>query len=215
MAKRRDVTGERFGRLIAVRYLGTSEGRAIWEFHCDCGNSVDARVGDVVSGKQKSCGCLRREASRANGRKIITHGMAGTRLWNIWNGMKRRCKVDPHYQTVIVCDEWKAFEPFRDWALANGYSEALTLDRIDPYGNYEPSNCRWATYKQQENNRRNTVRITVNGETKPLTAWAECTGIPAATLAWRINAGWPEEDLFMPVNLNNKNIRKERRNNVS
>ena len=94
----------------------------------------------------------------------IKHGGWGTRLYNIWNGMIGRCErsSNPNYKLygnrgVIVCKAWKNFEKFKSWALANGYQENLSLDRINNSGNYEPSNCRWVTMKEQENNRGNNV----------------------------------------------------------
>lgn len=93
-----------------------------------------------------------------------------------------------------MCDEWLSFEPFMKWALDNGYSPGLTLDRIDNNGNYEPNNCRWADRKTQQNNRRNSIRITVNGITLPCAEWARLTGIPKNTLRARIvDMGWSAE----------------------
>lgn len=98
----------------------------------------------------KSCGCLKRE----NGKAKTTHGCEPFRLYRCWESMRSRCKSHPRYieRNITICEEWNAFEPFRDWALANGYRSDLTLDRIDNDGNYEPANCRWATYKVQSRN---------------------------------------------------------------
>ena len=94
------------------------------------------------------------------------HGMRHTRLYNIWRSMNQRCN-NPNTinfkryggRGITVCDEWKDdFQAFYDWAMANGYSDELTIDRLDPNGNYEPSNCRWATWEQQANNKRNSMK---------------------------------------------------------
>ena len=101
-----------------------------------------------------------------------------------------------HYgaRGIVVCDEWKNnFEPFYDWAMTNGYEENLTIDRIDTNGNYEPSNCRWATMKEQSNNRRNNRTLTYNGQCKNVTQWAEEKGINPRTLSTRLGRGWSIE----------------------
>lgn len=98
---------------------------------------------------------------------------------------------------IRVCEEWnKSFEPFMDWALSNGYSDELTLDRINSAGNYEPSNCRWVTQKIQQNNRSNNVKLTYGGETKNLVAWSESTGIPYRILYDRYHRGWDHKRIF-------------------
>ena len=95
----------------------------------------------------------------------------------------------------MVCDEWKSdFIAFRDWAIANGYQESLTLDRVDNNGNYEPSNCRWETHQNQCNNTRRNHLLTFNGETHTIAEWARIKGIRCDTLERRINAsGWSVE----------------------
>lgn len=106
------------------------------------------------------------------------HGYHGTRIYRIWGAMKRRCqnKNQPQYAAyggrgIKVCDTWQQFLPFLEWANVNGYTDGLTLDRLDPNGNYEPSNCRWASYQEQGKNRKNAVTVTAFGETKRLTDW--------------------------------------------
>lgn len=153
MTKRVDLTGKRFGRMVALRY----EGNRKWLCRCDCGNEKVVFGLDLRQGKTQSCGCLQRErTSEANRR----HYGKGTRLHNIWCGMKERC-FNPNFERfhryggrgITVCDEWKtSFITFRDWALSNGYRDDLTLDRINNDGNYEPRNCRWATAKEQFKN---------------------------------------------------------------
>lgn len=215
MSKRKDITGERFGRLIAVDRIGYINGKSQWRCKCDCGNEKILRLSDLTSGKIKSCGCLRKETAARQGFKNATHGMCGSRLWVIWSGMKERCKRDHNYKRVKICDEWlDSFENFYKWAINNGYCETLTIDRIDVYGDYTPENCRWATYKEQGNNRRNTVYVSIFGKTKTLMEWCDETGIPRETFKWRLNANWPDEDMLIPVSLSNSRIRKERYNNA-
>lgn len=134
------------------------------------------------------------------------HGLSGTRIYRIWSNMKRRC-LNPKAENynryggrgITVCDEWKNdFMSFYNWSMENGYQEYLTIDRIDNDGNYEPSNCRWATTKDQENNRGDfNIIVTYKGKTQTLMQWAEETKLPFATLRYRIvESKWPVEDAF-------------------
>lgn len=123
--------------------------------------------------------------------------MSHTRIHNIWLSMRQRCEKPSSSgwhkygaKGISVCPEWGTFENFRDWAFANGYEDQLTIDRIDPKGNYEPSNCRWATQKVQQNNRSNNVKITYNGITKSPVEWSEATGIPLHNIYDRYYKGW-------------------------
>ena len=133
-----------------------------------------------------------------------THGKTGTRIHNEWRSMKRRCysKEQKGYKDyggrgITVCDEWlHDFQAFYDWAMANGYDDNLTLDRIDSNGNYEPSNCRWVSQKVQQNNRRNNHYITYNGKTQTAKQWAEELNINYSTIITRLNRGWSIERTF-------------------
>lgn len=129
--------------------------------------------------------------------------MSHTRLHNIWVAMRQRCqnpKCTGYYKYgdkgICVCSEWEVFENFRDWALDNGYTDILTLDRIDFTGNYEPTNCRWVTQREQQHNRSNNVVITHNGETKSIYEWSEVTGISPRVLYDRQRRGWKVERIF-------------------
>lgn len=127
----------------------------------------------------------------------------GTRLYWIWHNMKARCLKEgstnyEHYggRGIKVCEEWKSFVPFRDWAHSSGYDDSLTIERIDVNGNYEPSNCRWATMKEQANNKRTSHYFTYHGETKTIKQWSEEKKINRETLRHRILAGWSEDEVF-------------------
>lgn len=138
------------------------------------------------------------------------HGGANTRLYDIWKHMRSRCHrpSDPKYyrygeRGITICSEWDDFSNFRDWALQNGYSDKLSIDRIDNDGNYEPSNCKWSTNKEQANNRGyrcDTPLITWGGETHSLVEWSKLLNIKYKTLAERYRRGWKVPKLFEEVN---------------
>lgn len=131
------------------------------------------------------------------------HGMSKTRLHNIWLTMRQRCEK-PNCsgyhkygaKGIKVCEEWGSFEAFRDWAYSHGYDDTLTIDRIDPKGDYSPSNCRWATQKEQQNNRGNNIHLTYKGETHTIIEWSEITPIPLHILYDRYYRGWNVDRIF-------------------
>lgn len=158
--KKVDLTGERFGRLLVVERTGSRNGNALYKCVCDCGEVSYVKSNNLFSGTSKSCGCLERELRKA---RITTHGLTKTRLYRIWDNAKKRCYGTTHKEYhryggrgITVCEEWKNdFKAFYDWALAHGYAENLTLDRIDNDGNYEPHNCQWLT--RSENTKKQWI----------------------------------------------------------
>lgn len=126
--------------------------------------------------------------------------MTAAKIYDVWRLMLRRC-LDPrlqHYayyggRGISVCPSWQEFEPFRDWALENGYVEGLQLDREDPQGDYTPENCRFVTRSENMRNTRRAISVTAFGKTQPLAAWAEEYGVPYRRLHTRIKRGWDPE----------------------
>lgn len=177
--------GTRFGRLSVVREVGRNKWRdRLVECRCDCGNTVVVALGKLKSGRTRSCGCLRSEASAERLRK---HGITAggkPRTFTIWSGMKARC-LNPKsvsYQNyggrgIGICPEWMEFRTFHEWAMSNGYADGLQLDRIDNDGDYCPENCRWVTRSQNQRNTRRARLITLNGRTQTATEWIRELGV--------------------------------------
>lgn len=166
MTKLIDITGQTFGRLIVVEHAGSRSNRALWRCRCECGNELIAQGKLLRKGKVKSCGCLRIDWPKQN---FVLHGDSRrghkTRLYGIWGGMRNRCDnpqnsafVNYGGRGIRVCDEWHRFESFRDWALAHGYSDNLSIERTNNDGNYEPDNCAWIPLRDQWQNQRGEVR---------------------------------------------------------
>lgn len=246
----KNLEGERFGKLTVIKYIKYPK-RNKWLCKCDCGNETEVTTDSLLSGKTKSCGCIRKgKFIDLTGKKfsyltVISHvtfenkkrnkwlckcdcgkmvlvessklrksevkscgckkktlisqsnsknGQSHTRLMKVWYEMKRRCtdinsKEYLNYgeRGITICKEWLSdYETFKKWALENNYSEKLTIDRIDVNGNYEPSNCRWATRKEQNNNKRNTQKYTYDNKTLTLNEWSKITGISYSNLYKRL-----------------------------
>lgn len=156
----KDISNQRFGRLVAISPTGEKRwGVSLWKCHCDCGNAHIVAVNSLKSGNVKSCGCYAKEVAR---KKVFKHGDYGTPTYKSWEAMIQRCtnENNPNYKKygaigILVCDEWKEYINFKNdmGERPKGYS----LDRINPFGNYEPENCRWANSLTQNRNRRKPV----------------------------------------------------------
>lgn len=198
MAELMDLTGMQFERLEVIREAErTSYGARRWLCECKCGNKKIVHQRALVSGHTRSCGCLRKEDLI---KRSTTHNCSNTRIYNIYAGIKKRCLNDNEHaysnyggRGITICDEWLGeygFENFYKWSMGNGYSDDLTIDRINNDGNYEPSNCRWITYKEQNGNKRNNIVILWNGERKILKDLCLELGMSYQTVKMRIHHGW-------------------------
>ena len=207
-----DLTGERFGKLVVVSFDHRHNSRSYWNCICDCGGSRIVSIDHLRNGEIIDCGCYKKHISHHQ-----KHGMYNHRLYGIWSMMKERCfnskRREYHRyggRGITVCPEWLDSKTFIEWALSNGYSDELTLDRIDNDGNYCPQNCRWISKKAQGQNRGNNRLITYDGKTKTITQWAEYSGLPYYILKKRIDKlGWPfERAISEPIHQNVSNKRE-------
>ena len=196
------LIGKRYGRLVIRRVIREKGKESRVECICDCGRITTPLLSRVINNKVYSCGCY---ASEKNREIKTKHGKCGERLYGIWLGMKARC-LNPHsinYKNyggrgITVCDEWKEdFQKFYDWAMENGYSDELSIDRIDNDGNYEPGNCKWSTRIEQANNQRKTVHVSVYGELLTIREISEKYGIPMSTLKRRLQLGYTSEETLL------------------
>lgn len=196
--------GMKFGLLTIISFSHKNSEHKYWNCICDCGNTKIVKQKFLVSGTTKSCGCL----ANSNGKK---HGMYGSRIYRIYRGMWSRC----HYtdkeeykcyggRGIQVCEEWldkkDGFTNFYNWSMENGYSDTLSIDRIDVNGNYCPENCRWVDTKTQSTNKTTTKYITFNNQTKALCEWAKLSGNSRTVISTRLKRGWSVEDaIFYPA----------------
>lgn len=200
-----NLSNQKFGKLTAIEY---SQGK--WRCICECGNTTYVTSYKLRSGHTVSCGCVRKKVAIENGKKSakrvsethIIHGSTPKKLYRCWLAMKSRCNNpnNNRYATyggrgIKVCKEWnESYETFRDWAFQNGWKEELTIDRLNSDGNYEPSNCRWSSQKEQQNNRRDTIMITYQNKTQSLHFWCEEYNQPYHRVYQRMKKlGWTFE----------------------
>ena len=199
MQKCQDLTGQKFNKLLVLKQVRKNKGKTYWLCKCDCGKETIVEGYKLKTGHIRSCGCLQREI---NIKRLTTHNLSKSRLYEIWGAIKNRClnknlKTYKNYggRGITVCQEWlNDFKTFYDWAINNGYSVGLTIDRINNDGNYEPDNCRWASRKTQANNRRTCKTFTYNGVTKNYKQWCEFLKINYKTFYSRISRGWKIEN---------------------
>ena len=196
--------GDRYGRYTIIHEAKSRTRHRVFLCECDCGTRRVVRLWILTSGQAKSCGCWKREELAGRAR---THGKCGTRLYSCWGSMRQRC-LNPHHATyqdyggrgIAICDEWSNHEAFHSWALANGYRDDLTIERIDNNRGYEPANCRWIPQGEQVLNTRRTRNLTYKGRTQSIKLWADELDMKYCTLYHRLRLGWRvERALAEPV----------------
>jgi hypothetical protein len=189
--KRIDITGERFGRLVALSAHSYGK-QTRWNCVCDCGERRVVLLSQLRDGKTQSCGCLHIERVKA----ARTHGMASSPEYTVWRSMLDRCR-NPNGATyaryggrgIAVCARWQgSFEAFYA-DMGPRPSPEHSIDRIDNSGNYEPGNCRWATHTEQALNKRNNRFIEWNGARLTVTQWAGRIGVSQSALSHRLSRG--------------------------
>lgn len=202
----KDITGQTFSRLTAIKRSGSKDGKATWICRCKCGEEVVVSGKQLRSGKTKSCGCLNSENTSARNFK---HGMAARDnkhpLYGSWCRIKQRChnpSCSDYYlygaEGIKVCDRWRdSFENFRDDILSEigPKQDKTSLDRFpNKCGNYEPGNVRWGTDEMQANNKRNNVTASLNGKTMTVSQWSRDLGVSSGSIHSRIKRGWTPEE---------------------
>jgi len=202
-----DISGQVFGYLTVISIEDKpSNGykNRRWICKCRCGSTTLRLYSGLRKHSLPSCGCARG-----------SHGMSGTRLYAIYITMIARCHnpkaIDYAYygaKNVSVCESWKIdFLNFHKWSIENGYSDDLTIDRKDPNGNYEPTNCKWATMREQNTNKRsgNLPTVLIKDEEKTLSEWAHLTGISYDVVRKRFDRGDRGESLLRPTRAKKSN----------
>lgn len=206
MSKKLDLLGQRFGRLVVVdsapnKKCKGGQTKTVWKCKCDCGNFCYVTTQELRKGDTVSCGCYASEQKKI---RSIIHGQRYSRPYKIWSDMKARCfnpKENGYHnyggRGITVCDEWLVYQNFESWAIETGYEKGLTIERIDFNNEYCPENCKWATWKEQQNNKRNNKYLEYKGRKQTLAQWCEELGLNYSRTKARINAcGWTVEEAF-------------------
>ncbi len=206
MGKRENLKGRVFNNWTVISDPIYKDGRTYYECECSCSKKTRkiVRSDQLKNNSSRGCGCYK-----------IKHGKAYDRIYRIWYGMNRRCSVESescYYRYgelgISVCDEWSwnnknGLDNFYKWALENGYEDSLTIERKNVYGNYEESNCCWITMFEQANNKRDTIKIEIDGKTKTLCDIARESGIGRETILKRYKSGYRGKDLLVDGIINN------------
>lgn len=209
--KRLELVGRVFGAIAVISAAGSDGQHSLWRVKCRCGNEAIKLGKELTKGNIKSCSTSCRYHKEAIGLANTTHGMSGHPAFFVWRSMLDRCRLPTHHawknyggRGIQVCEEWiESFETF--WAdMGPSYRPGLTLERKNNSLGYAKENCKWATRKEQNNNRRDNIKVkTPWGELNAGEA-ADRAGIKRTTLLYRIEHHWPSDRLFIPADFNNR-----------
>lgn len=199
---RKDYSGQRFGKLLAIRPVGKAKNRNIlWECKCDCGNICVISQSNLINQGKQCSECSQKQRAKSS----VTHGMSKTPTYKTWCCMIARCENpnDSRYKDwggrgIKVDQRWKSFENFL--ADMGVKPEGKSIDRINNDGDYTKGNCKWSSNKEQSYNRRSNVLLIAQGKTLTLHEWSVITGIDEETIRARVKRGWTHEKaLTSPV----------------
>ena len=207
MPEFKDLTGQKFGKWTVIKRIEnykTPKGNTYtqWLCRCECGSDERGVLANaLLSGRSTSCGCSQREiASKTCKTNFTSHKDSKNRLYKIWANIKKRCLNEKasNYKNyggrgISICNDWLEYESFKLWSLSNGYTDELTIDRIDVNGDYEPNNCRWVTHTVQANNRRNNTFYEIDGIKHTLAEWAKLYNLKY-------------KSLYKQIKYNNRNL---------
>jgi hypothetical protein len=196
---RKDYAGMRFGKLTVERIVGKYYGKTLWRCRCDCGKSVDVPSNRLNTKRFRSCGCAVKEI-------LTTHGGTRTPLYRVWAAAKDRCFCQSNKQYrdyggrgIGMCDEWRNdFAAFR--RDMGPRPVGTSIERVNNDGDYEPSNCVWASREVQCRNKRNNIWLEIDGVSAIASDWSRLAGVSKATLLDRLKGGWDaKRAVFTPV----------------
>lgn len=216
--KRLDLTGQQFGRLTVIEVAAAQRGRVLWRCKCECGTEREVSTTHLRSGHTRSCGCVRTEETVARNRAQAKHGMHASAEFGVWSSMLKRCHSPGAHgyeryggRGIAVCEEWRAsFQSFYDH-IGPRPSPAHSVERIDNGLGYQPGNVKWATAREQNNNRRNNVTAQVDGVTLTAAQISERFGIKYSTVLFRIHKGMHGQELTAPPADRAERARSQRR----
>ena len=206
-----NIIGRRFGILTVINrdYNYVNPKHTKWICLCDCGNIKSIFRNSLIGGRTQSCGCMQNKGKKGINQ---THGLSKTRIYHEWASMRRRCKQNStdaksyFYRGISVCEEWENnFMAFYEWSIHNGYSDSLTIDRINNDMGYSPENCQWITNEKQQSNKSNTVKVRYNGKDYCLRSLCRELNFPYKTAHKRYQKmkaknNFSIEKLFAPIN---------------